>query len=105
MGHFSFDPNENVILRDCDFFDVVKNRSCKQNSYDDKLVINSKKPQTLSAAGTSQDEVPGGVEGRNEPGRELRTVTDQEIAATSDVPPETSRTGSAYSPTRNAPRQ
>jgi hypothetical protein len=37
-----------VILRVCDFFDVVKNRSCKQNSYDDKLVINSKKSQTLS---------------------------------------------------------
>src|SRR3984893_18828246 len=39
-----------VILRVCDFFDVVKNRGCKQNSYDDKLVINSKKSQTLSAA-------------------------------------------------------
>src|SRR6267142_3562450 len=39
-----------VILRACDFFDVVKNRGCKQNSYDDKLVINSKKSQTLSAA-------------------------------------------------------
>jgi hypothetical protein len=37
-----------VILRVCDFFDVVKNRGCKQNSYDDKLVINSKKSQTLS---------------------------------------------------------
>ncbi len=34
-------------LRVCDFFDVVKNRGCKQNSYDDKLVINSKKSQTL----------------------------------------------------------
>src|SRR5882724_1885361 len=40
-----------VILRVCDFFDVVKNRGCKQNSYDEKLVINSKKSQTLSAAG------------------------------------------------------
>ena len=39
---------EIVILRVCDFFDVVKNRGCKQNSYDDKLVINSKKSQTLS---------------------------------------------------------
>src|ERR1700676_4864403 len=38
-----------VILRVFDFFDVVKNRGCKQNSYDDKLVINSKKSQTLSA--------------------------------------------------------
>src|SRR5882724_5891734 len=38
-----------VILRVCDFFDVVKNRGCKQNSYDDKLVINSKKSQPLSA--------------------------------------------------------
>src|ERR1700676_4370963 len=36
-------------LRVCDFFDVVKNRGCKQNSYDDKLVINSKKSQTLGA--------------------------------------------------------
>jgi hypothetical protein len=47
-----------VILRVCDFFDVVKNRGCKQNSYDDKLVINSKKSQTLSAAGASQREAP-----------------------------------------------
>src|SRR5882724_7443760 len=39
-----------VILRVCDFFDVVKNRGCKQNSYDEKLVINSKKSQTLSAS-------------------------------------------------------
>src|SRR5882724_2557528 len=40
--------NPSVILRVCDFFDVVKNRGCKQNSYDEKLVINSKKSQTLS---------------------------------------------------------
>src|ERR1700682_5175903 len=39
-----------VILSVRDFFDVVKNRGCKQNSYDDKLVINSKKSQTLSEA-------------------------------------------------------
>src|SRR5882724_8337825 len=48
---FSSQPfNTIVILRVCDFFDVVKNRGCKQNSYDDKLVINSKKSQTLSVA-------------------------------------------------------
>src|SRR5882724_542984 len=47
-----------VILRVCDFFDVVKNRGCKQNSYDDKLVINSKKSQTLSGAGISLREIP-----------------------------------------------
>ena len=43
-----------VILRVCDFFDVVKNRGCKQNSYDDKLVINSKKSQTLSGETASR---------------------------------------------------
>src|SRR5258708_25406919 len=37
-----------VIRRVCDFFDVVKNGGCKQNSYDNKLVINSKKSHTLS---------------------------------------------------------
>src|SRR5882724_2421814 len=52
-----------VILRACDFFDVVKNRGCKQNSYDDKLVINSKKTQTLSAAIASPREAHCGVEG------------------------------------------
>src|SRR5260221_9065098 len=46
-----------VILRVCDFFDVVKNRGCKQNSYDDKLVINSKKSQTLSGARISLREI------------------------------------------------
>ena len=44
------------MLRVCDFFDVVKNRSCKQNSYDDKLVINSKKSQTLSGVAVSRSE-------------------------------------------------
>src|SRR5882724_3854329 len=44
------------ILRVCDFFDVVKNRGCKQNSYDEKLVINSKKSQTLSGVAASQSE-------------------------------------------------
>src|SRR5882724_3763764 len=51
-----------VILRVCDFFDVVKNRGCKQNSYDEKLVINSKKSQTLSAGRAFACERPGGVE-------------------------------------------
>src|ERR1035437_6644488 len=37
-------------LRVCDFFEVPKNRCCKQNSYDDKIVKNSKKSQTLSEA-------------------------------------------------------
>jgi hypothetical protein len=45
-----------VMLRVCDFFDVVKNRGCKQNSYDDKLVINSKESQTLSRVAASQGE-------------------------------------------------
>src|ERR1700724_494149 len=45
------------ILRVCDFFDVVKNRGCKQNSYDDKLVINSKKSQTLSGVESSLREL------------------------------------------------
>ena len=52
-----------VILRVCDFFDVVKNRGCKQNSYDDKLVINSKKSQTLSAACSSRKREEQQVEG------------------------------------------
>jgi hypothetical protein len=39
-----------VILRVCDFFEVPKNRCFKQNSYDDKIVKNLKKSQTLSEA-------------------------------------------------------
>ena len=61
-----------VILRVCNFFDVrqnvaflmfVKNRYCKQNSYDDELVINSKKSQTLSVVGRFTCESTNGVEG------------------------------------------
>jgi hypothetical protein len=37
-------------LRVCDFFKVVENRRCKQNSYDDKMAEKSKKSQTLSEA-------------------------------------------------------
>src|ERR1700686_714972 len=48
-----------VMLRVCDFFDVVKNRGCKQNSYDDKLVINSKKSQTLSEGAAPPCEAAG----------------------------------------------
>ena len=40
-----------TALRVRDFFDVVKYRGCKQNSYDDKLAINSKKSQTLRMTG------------------------------------------------------
>src|ERR1700733_1051739 len=36
-----------ISLRVCDFFEVAKTRCCKQNSYDDKIVENSKKSQTL----------------------------------------------------------
>src|SRR3984957_5950840 len=41
-------------LRVCDFFEVAKNRCCQQNSYDDKIVENSKKSQTLRMAGCSR---------------------------------------------------
>jgi len=43
-----FRRSEEPALRVCDFFEVAKNRCCKQNSYDDKIVKNSKKSQTLS---------------------------------------------------------
>jgi hypothetical protein len=55
-----------VILRVRDFFDVVKNRGCKQNSNDDKLVINPKKSQTLCAACSSRKREEQQVEGARE---------------------------------------
>src|ERR1700721_1233189 len=36
-----------ALLSVCDFFEVAKNRCCKQNGYDDKIVENSKKSQSL----------------------------------------------------------
>ena len=40
-------PRSFASLRACDFFEVARNRCSKQNSYDDKIVENSKKSQTL----------------------------------------------------------
>jgi hypothetical protein len=39
-----------VILRVCDFFNVAKNRCCKQNSYGSKMAKTLKKSQPLSEA-------------------------------------------------------
>ena len=47
FGSAGRDPSTAHALRVCDFFEVAKNRCCKENSYDDKIVVNSKKSQTL----------------------------------------------------------
>src|ERR1700685_2840490 len=39
--------HRHALLRVCDFFEVAKNRCCKQNSDDDKILENAKTSQTL----------------------------------------------------------
>src|SRR5580692_8360296 len=46
-------------LRVCDFFEVAKNRCCKQSGYDDQIIENSKKSQALRmTVGLSTETLP-----------------------------------------------
>jgi hypothetical protein len=46
---FMWGQPPSASLRVCDFFEVAKNRCCKPSGYDDHIVENSKKSQTLRA--------------------------------------------------------